>query len=241
MQALAKELTSLKKERDQGSTEAGRGRLVVPPHLVNVKLGNRQHVMIDGGKSFGTWTMTEILAKADLIPGIDRETCEKLEKEKASLAHLQHSELVWDVMYRYGEDVTKRKAQCTAEKLKLLKIDLVKRSLAMMAEVRQIRDLVKGKTFEESYDASDSFVLSLTIKEASDLPKMDVLNSIDSYCVVGVDNFQDEVYQTKVVSKNRNPVWDANFEWTLSMDTQLLTVALVDHDTITEDDLVGAV
>ncbi len=240
MQALAKELIRLKKERDEASIDADRGLVVVPPHLVNLRLGNRQHVMIDGGKSFGTWTMTEILAKADLIPGIDRQACQKLEQEKASLAHLQHSELVWDVMYRYGEDVTKRKAQCTAEKLKLLKIDLVKRSLAMMAEVRQIRDLIKGKTLEDSYDASDTFVLSLTIKEASDLPKMDVLHSIDSYCVVGIDNLQDEVYQTKVVSKNRNPVWNANFEWTLSTDTELLTVALVDHDTVTEDDLVGA-
>jgi thymidine phosphorylase len=33
-------------------------------------------------------------------------------------------------------------------------------------------------------------VLSLTIKEARDLPKMDVLHGIDSYCVVGIDNLQ---------------------------------------------------
>jgi hypothetical protein len=57
--------------------------------------------MVGGGKSFGTWTMTEILAKADLIPGLDRDVRDRLHLEKASCAHLQHSPLVWDVMYRY--------------------------------------------------------------------------------------------------------------------------------------------
>ncbi len=35
----------------------------VPPHLVNQKLGNRQQVLIGGGKTFGAWIMTEMLAK----------------------------------------------------------------------------------------------------------------------------------------------------------------------------------
>jgi hypothetical protein len=194
--------------------------------------------MIGGGKSFGMWTMTEILARADLIPGLDHETRDKLHAEKASLAHLQHTSLVWDVMYRYGEDVTKRKDQRTAEIMKLFKVDQYKRTLAMMAEVRKIRDMMQGKTIEERVDTPDCFMLSLTIKEARDLPKMDVLHGIDSYCVVSIDNLQDEVYQTKVIQKNRNPVYDAHFEWKVPMDTELLTVAIVDHDTITEDDLV---
>jgi hypothetical protein len=67
-----------------------------------LKMGNRQHVMIDGGKSFGTWTMTEILARTGLLPGVDGSMREKLREDKVSFAHLQHSALVWDIMYRYA-------------------------------------------------------------------------------------------------------------------------------------------
>jgi hypothetical protein len=145
------------------------------------------------------------------------------------------------VMHRYGEDVTKRHEQRTAELMKLFKIDQYKRSLALMGEVRQIRDMIQGRAAEVSADIPDTYLLSLTLKEARDLPKMDILHGIDSYCVVSVDDLKDEVYQTKVVFKDRNPVWDANFEWTVPMNTQLLTIAIVDHDTITDDDLVRGI
>jgi hypothetical protein len=79
-----------------------KAQIVVPPHLVNLKLGNRQHVLIGGGQSFGSSTMTQILARANLIPGIDSNTREMIERNKLELAHLQHSSLVWDIMYRYS-------------------------------------------------------------------------------------------------------------------------------------------
>ncbi len=235
---LKKELARIIEERDTSFAVENDGRTVVPPHLINAKLGNRQHVMIGGGKSFGTWTMTEILALANLIPELKGNALEKLRTEKAALAHLQHTSLVWDVMYRYGEDVTKRKEQHMADIMKLFKVDQYKRTLAMMAEVRKMREMMQGKTVQAVERGSEFYTLSLTIVEAHDLPKMDVLHGIDSYCVVSVDNLQDEVYQTKVVKKNRNPTFDANFEWQVPVDTELLTVAIVDHDTITEDDLV---
>ncbi len=197
--------------------------------------------MIAGGKSFGTWTMTDILAKADLIPGLDHETRNRLDQDKATLARLQHSPLVWDVMYRYGEDMTKRQEQRTTEIMNLLKVDHYKRNLAMMAEVRQVKNLLQGKAADAPANAVDTYTLSLTVKEARDLPKMDMLHGIDSYCVVSIDDMQDEVYQTGVVLKNKNPVWDASFEWKTPADAQLLTVAIVDRDTITEDDLVNDV
>jgi hypothetical protein len=215
------------------------GRIVVPPHLVNLKLGNRQFVTLGGGRSFGTWTMTEILAKAGLIPGLDSHICDRLREDKMSLAHLQHTGLVWDVMNRYGEDITKRQEQCTDEAMELLKVDQYKRSLAMMAEVRQIKNIIQGIAVDATNSLCDTYTMSLTVKEASGLPKMDLLHGIDSYCVVSVDDLQDEVYQTKVIPKDRNPVWNANFEWTVPMQTELLTIAVVDHYTITEDDLVS--
>ncbi len=110
----------------------------------------------------------------------------------------------------------------------------------MMSEVRQIRNILQGKDTIKARDTQkESFLFSLTIKQAEDLPKMDVLYNIDSYCVVSVDGLQDEVYQTKVVLKDRNPEWDANFEWTVPSELRLVTIAIIDHDTITEDDLVG--
>ena len=54
-----------------------------------------------------------------------------------------------------------------------------------------------------------------------------------------MDDLQDEVYQTTVISKNRSPMWNANFQWSLPMNAQLLTIAVIDHDTITRDNLVG--
>ena len=199
-------------EMDASMVLENEGRIVVPPHMVNAKLGNRQHVLIGNGKSFGTWTMTEILARADLIPGLDSTTRDRLQEERASLAHLQHSSLVWDVMYRYGEDITKRTDQRTADMMQQLEVEQHKRTLAMMCEVRQIKNMMQGGPVSSPEHMPDVFTLSLTIKQATDLPKMDILHGIDSYCVVAVDNLQDQVYQTQVVPKNRNPTYDANFE-----------------------------
>jgi Ca2+-dependent lipid-binding protein len=121
----------------------------------------------------------------------------------------------------------------------LLEIDQFKRELAMMSDVRHIKNILHGKgTAETSNAEQECFVLSLTIKEAEDLPKMDVLYNIDAYCVVSIDGLQEEVYQTKVVLKDKNPVWDANFEWTVPPESRLVTIAVIDHDTVTEDDLV---
>jgi Ca2+-dependent lipid-binding protein len=69
--------------------------------------------------------------------------------------------------------------------------------------------------------------------------RVDVIHGIDAYCVVSVETMQEEVYQTKVVPRDRNPVWTASFQWTLNEDAKLLTIAVVDHDVITSDDLVG--
>jgi hypothetical protein len=74
----------------------------------------------------------------------------------------------------------------------------------MMAEVRKIKKLMQGKPVNTDLsDESEYFTLTLTIKEARNLPKMDVLHGIDCYCVVTVEDLQEEVYQTKVVLKNR--------------------------------------
>jgi hypothetical protein len=239
LQTLEKELSRLIREHDEQAIVKQEGRIVIPPHLINVRLGNRQHVMVGGGRSFSSWTMTEILAKAGLIPGLDSGNLQQLNHDKASLAHLQHTGLVWDIMYRYGEDITKHKGRQTAEMMKLLKIDQYKRSLAMMAEVRNIKHVVQGKALGEKEEVAETFTMSLTIKQGRDLPNMDVMHSIDAYCVVSIDNLQEEVYQTKVVVKDRNPVWNASFEWKVPVQSQLLTIAVVDHDTVTEDDLVS--
>ncbi len=37
----------------------------------------------------------------------------------------------------------------------------------------------------------------------------------------------------------REPTWDSHFEWNVPMGTQLLTIAVIDFDTVTEDDLVS--
>ncbi len=102
--------------------------------------------------------------------------------------------------HRYGDDISKRREQRNEDVKELLNMDQMKRQLAMMAEVRNIKNILIGKDPDAPVETPEEefFSLSLTIKEARDLPKMDVLHGIDSYCVVSVDNMEDEVYQTKV-------------------------------------------
>jgi hypothetical protein len=142
-------------------------------------------------------------------------------------------------IYRYGDDINKRMDERTADFMELLQVDQLKRQLAMMSEVRNIKHMLEGKPLNSVVDTSDTYVLSLCINEAKNLPKMDILHGIDSYCVVSVDNIKEEVYQTHVVPKARNPVWNAHFEWTVPVQAQLITIAVIDHDVISNDDLVS--
>ena len=107
----------------------------------------------------------------------------------------------------------------------------------MMSEVRQITNFLQGGSLAAN-DDSQHFHLYLTIEKAVDLPKMDVLHGIDSYCVINVQNMKDEVFQTSIIHKNMNPVWNEEFKWKVPIDTKLMTIAVIDHDTLTDDDLV---
>jgi hypothetical protein len=100
LQMLQKKLEHALEELDKQIFKDSEGRRIVPPHLVNLRLGNRQHVMVGGGHSFGSWTMTEILAKADLFADILSSSSNVLNEDLVMRARLQHSALVWDIMYR---------------------------------------------------------------------------------------------------------------------------------------------
>ncbi len=85
-----------------------------------------------------------------------------------------------------------------------------------------------------------SMKLKVGVLNGRDLPSMDVRKGIDAYCVLSVDGLENEVYQTKTVMKDRNPTWNSHFEWVVPPDVRLLTIALVDQDRLTRDDLVSA-
>jgi Ca2+-dependent lipid-binding protein len=108
-----------------------------------------------------------------------------------------------------------------------------------MEEVRQIKNILLGKGLHsQPGDESEEYILSLTIIAARDLPNMDLLQGTDSYCVVLVDDLHDQVYQTRVIPHDNHPMWDANFEWVVPVEAQLITIAVLDKDTLTDDDLV---
>jgi hypothetical protein len=145
---------------------------------------------------------------------------------------------------RYGEDVTKHAQKRTEEVKELLQFDQLKRELALMAEVRQIKNLLTGadsqtETGEDHEDIPEEYVLKVSIVSARHLPRMDITNGTDAYCVISVDDLQDEVYQTRVVLNSINPEWNANFKWVVPAEAQLITIAMMDRDTLTQDDLVG--
>jgi hypothetical protein len=98
-QMLQKNLSRTVKEIDAKYAEDDANGMV-PPHLVNQKLGNRQQVLIGGGKSFGSWVMTEMLATAGLLPGGEEFLSSKMHEDPVMRARLQRSVVVWDLMER---------------------------------------------------------------------------------------------------------------------------------------------
>jgi hypothetical protein len=97
------------------------------------------------------------------------------------------------------------------------------------------KDLVTGK-------------LNVTVVGAENLPKMDLLRSVDAYCVLFVAPFviqklglKCNASKTKVVTNNSCPQWMENFSFDVSRGDEYFILTVFDSDNVTADDLIGCV
>jgi hypothetical protein len=91
-------------------------------------------------------------------------------------------------------------------------------------------------------------VVQVMIVEARNLPKMDLLRSIDPYVLIfcasnidGANTTGAVSFKTETKKKNRNPVWDEECEIPLVGSVNMLTATIFDADDMSSDDLVGCV
>ena len=148
--------------------------------------------------------------------------------------------MVYAYALRYGDDIEKRRERRKADVMELLQIDQIKRIFALLSEVCYIRNYVTGQDVQAMDNTlQQQFChVYLHIDRAEDLPNMDILHGVDSYCVISIQNITDEVYRTRVVHKTTSPVFGEDFEWNVPMEAKLMTIAIVNHDTVTDDNLV---
>jgi hypothetical protein len=142
-------------------------------------------------------------------------------------------------MTRYGEDILSHDDDRKRDLVELLEMDSIKRQLSIEKDVKLIKSALAKEIHKVKNATVGQMHLKVSVLKGEDLPSMDVRAGIDSYCVLSVDGLENEVYQTKIVMKMKDPEWNAHFEWVISPDVELLTIAVVDHDKLTQDDLVS--
>jgi hypothetical protein len=95
-QVLEKQLSKLQQEQEDRLFSEHMGSMMVPPHMVNLRLGNRHHIMLRGGKSFNKVRLAEILLRAGVVPqAVFSGKGEDF--DKLALVNFQHEQLVWEV------------------------------------------------------------------------------------------------------------------------------------------------
>uniref|UniRef100_A0A0C3SQF4 C2 domain-containing protein n=1 Tax=Guillardia theta (strain CCMP2712) TaxID=905079 RepID=A0A0C3SQF4_GUITC len=73
--------------------------------------------------------------------------------------------------------------------------------------------------------------MRVTLVQATNLPRMDLISGCDPYCVLFVNACSGlSTFASEVKNKNVNPVWDQKFEWKMTRQTKVLSVTLWDKD-----------
>lgn len=82
-------------------------------------------------------------------------------------------------------------------------------------------------------------MLRLTVKEARDIPKMDLIGKADPYCLIQCSN-NKKIYRTKTKKKTYNPVWNETIELLINNpDVDVVYIMLKDEDMGKKDDPIS--
>eukprot|EP00829_Urostomides_striatus_P010690 TRINITY_DN2539_c0_g1_i1.p1 TRINITY_DN2539_c0_g1~~TRINITY_DN2539_c0_g1_i1.p1 ORF type:complete len:295 (+),score=88.38 TRINITY_DN2539_c0_g1_i1:63-947(+) len=100
----------------------------------------------------------------------------------------------------------------------------------------EIADLNKQKTQEEANIGSFQRTLKIWVKEAKNLPPMDVNGLSDPYTIV---TYASQAAKTRIIKNTLNPNWNEVFSFTVIDEKEKIHVAVWDEDTIKKDDFEG--
>jgi len=186
-------------------------------------------------------------------------------------------ELIADLVARYAAESAAEAEKEEDDTVFLLQVEHLKRELSMFRaaqhmhanivemeeQITQMAETVlppdKLRAIEKPSDmlghSADTLLkknrikglLRVTVVEARNLPKMDLIQSTDGYCLVFLSEPYGEsvtgavTFRTETVLNSINPVWNADMELPIMPGATALTVAVFDFDSISKDDLVGVV
>lgn len=84
-------------------------------------------------------------------------------------------------------------------------------------------------------------IVDLTVIEARDVPKMDVVGQSDPYCVIAFTN-SHQILRTKVIDNDANPKWNQEFKVMLmNGDPGNIEILMKDKDNVSADDDISKV
>jgi len=126
---------------------------------------------------------------------------------------------------------------------------LVQMSKKMLPSAEYLNFVKKIQTEDESTTKTvPNGYLNVTVVGADNLPNLDLLSSIDAYCVLFVAphsiqkvGFQCNASRTKVVKNTRAPMWMERFRFEISNHDKYFILTLFDSDARKNDKLVGCV
>ena len=98
--------------------------------------------------------------------------------------------------------------------------------------------------FSLHYDVQ-RYILNIHLHNASNLPAMDRRGTSDPFVVLYLMPNKEEIFESKVVYKSLNPVFDQSFEFKSLMpddiQQQTLVLRVYDHDKYSKNDTIGGV
>ena len=154
-------------------------------------------------------------------------------------------ELTRDVTMRFSESATKNERY----------LSLRSRSegfSSQYAQVPQLPVLVEEGDKESSpslqfslhYDVQRR-TMTVHLHQASNLPAKDRSGTSDPFVVMHLHPNKEEVFESKIVYKTLNPVFDESFEFhNLQLDDmhrQSLVFQIFDHDRFSKNDIIGGI
>lgn len=85
------------------------------------------------------------------------------------------------------------------------------------------------------------YSLHIRIVEANDLPKMDVIGSVDPYCQIQLNSMNQPKF-TKKKKQTKKPVWNEEFHFPVrDIYAETLYIVLKDYDKVSADDPISQI
>ena len=139
--------------------------------------------------------------------------------------------------------------ESATKKTKHLSLKLKSEELRPQPRVPQLPVLVEEGD-EQSYPSLQFSLhydiqrrtLTVHLKEASNLPAKDRSGTSDPFVVMHLHPNKEEIFESKIVYKTLNPIFNQSFQFQLDdVHRQSLVFRIYDHDRFSKNDMIGGV